>query len=70
MVGRFSRSVMFAHLSLGIGALFVLRFGGECGMHEERCLEMIGIEKHFPGVHALKQVGFFTGKGGNPWAFG
>ena len=32
-------------------------------MHEERCLEMIGIEKHFPGVHALKQVDFSLEKG-------
>ena len=32
-------------------------------MHEALCLEMTGIEKHFPGVHALKQVDFSLEKG-------
>ena len=27
-------------------------------MKKELCLEMKGIDKHFPGVHALKQVDF------------
>lgn len=32
-------------------------------MQEDLCLEMIGIDKHFPGVHALKQVDFSVKKG-------